>query len=337
MKIAIHYNKYGFTPRWIAYCQEKHIPYKIVNAYDNDIVSQLADCDAFMWHYHQDNYRDMLFARQLLRSLQMCGMRVFPNEQTSWHFDDKIGQKYLLEAIGVPMVQSYVFYDKNIAIKWALQNKFPKVFKLRGGAGSSNVKLARNKRQALNFIHKAFHKGFPQFDKRNHLIDGFNKGKTLRKKLRGLGAGIYHFLISTEYSRMHGKEKGYAYFQDFIPNNTFDIRICIVGERAFGLKRMVRKNDFRASGSGRIIYSKSEIDERCVKTAFEVNDKLKMQSVAFDFIFTEKQIPQIVEISYGYDAKAYDACEGYWDKCMNWHPGSNFDFCGWMIEDLIKG
>jgi len=29
-------------------------------------------------------------------------------------------------------------------------------------------------------------------------------------------------------------------------------------------------------------------------------------------------------------------CEGYWDREMNWHPGENFDFCGWMVEDVLK-
>lgn len=42
--------------------------------------------------------------------------------------------------------------------------------------------------------------------------------------------------------------------------------------------------------------------------------------------------PLIVEISYGFIAKVYDKCEGYWDKELNWHKGENFDFCGWMVE-----
>ena len=32
-------------------------------------------------------------------------------------FDDKIGQKYLLEALGIPFINSHVFYDKYEAIK----------------------------------------------------------------------------------------------------------------------------------------------------------------------------------------------------------------------------
>ena len=77
-------------------------------------------------------------------------------------------------------------------------------------------------------------------------------------------------------------------------------------------------------------------DERCVKIAFETNDKLKTQSIAFDFVFDENNTPLIVEISYGYAVAAYDKCEGWWDREMNWHPGECFDFCGWMVEEIVN-
>ena len=43
--IAIHKSS-GFTERWIAYCEQEGIDYKIVNCYDSDIIEQLKDCDA---------------------------------------------------------------------------------------------------------------------------------------------------------------------------------------------------------------------------------------------------------------------------------------------------
>ena len=79
VKIAIHHSPGSFSERWIAYCEEKHIPYKIVNAYDSDIIKQVTDCTAFMWHHHHTNYKDALFAKQLLYSLQIAGKKVFPD------------------------------------------------------------------------------------------------------------------------------------------------------------------------------------------------------------------------------------------------------------------
>lgn len=317
---------------------QHQIEYKLVNAYANDIIEQVSDCDAFMWHFHQGDYRDMLFAKGLILSLETRGIKCFPDSHTCWHFDDKIAQKYLLESIGAPLVPSYVFYSKREAVTWTENTVFPKVFKLKGGAGASNVKLARTKNEAIKLINQCFGRGFKQYRWQEQFHESFNKYKEGKASLREVLRPIRYALkrYPTEFSHYHQNEIGYAYFQDFIPNNTFDIRICVVGSRAFALKRMTRKNDFRASGSGHIIYDKKQINERCVEIAFECNKKLQMQSVAFDFVFDPSHNPLIVEISYGYAMSAYDFCEGYWTDDMQWHEGTHFDFCGWMVENLIS-
>lgn len=336
MKIAIHHRKGSFSDRWIEYCKVHSIDYIIVNAYASDIMDQVKDCDAFMWHHHHADYRDALFAKQLIFSLENAGIHCFPNSQTTWHFDDKVGQKYLLESINAPLVPSYVFFSKKEAFDWISQTQFPKVFKLRGGAGASNVKLAHTEKEARKFVKKAFGKGFPQSSIKYKLHEGWRKLKVRKMSFVQFVKDIAaYYLIGGERHRMQSVEKGYVYFQDFIPDNDFDIRICVVGDKAFALKRLTRKGDFRASGSGSIIYDKQQIDERCVKTAFDVNKKLQMQSVAFDFVFDSDNNPLIVEVSYGYAVAAYDYCEGYWTHDMLWHEGSHFDFCGWMVENLI--
>lgn len=334
MKIAIH-KSIGFSIRWIDYCEKNHIDYKIVNAYDSNIVQQLSDCDAFMWHHYHANYKDVLFAKQLLFSLQQSGKVVFPDFNTEWHFNDKVGQKYLLEAIGAPLVPSYVFYSKNEANDWIESTTFPKVFKLRGGAGAENVKLVHTKKDAHKLVKKAFGCGFPQYSSFDNLKERWRKYRLGMTSMTNVLKGIIRIFYKPEFAKMHAPEKGYIYFQDFIPNNKFDIRICIVDDKAFALKRQTREGDFRASGSGNIVYDKNQIDERCVKIAFETSNKLKTQSAAYDFVFDNDNKPLIVELSYGYTVKAYDICEGYWDINMNWHAGKGFDFCGWMVENLI--
>ena len=98
----------------------------------------------------------------MIYSLETAGIKCFPDFHTVWHFDDKVGQKYLLESIGAPLVPSYVFYSKKDALEWVEHTDFPKVFKLRGGAGSSNVILAHTPQEARSLIKKSFGKGFPQ-------------------------------------------------------------------------------------------------------------------------------------------------------------------------------
>lgn len=333
MKIAIHHRPGSFSDRWIEYCKKENIDFKIVNAYDSDVVEQVADCDAFMWHHHQGDYRDNLFAKQLIYSLETKGIRCFPDFHTTWHFDDKVGQKYLLESVGAPLVPSYVFYTKKDAFAWIDKTEFPKVFKLRGGAGATNVRLAHSKDEAKRFAKKAFGKGFPV--KKADMKERWRKYREGKAPLSHVVKGVGRLFLTKDFAKMHSPEKGYVYFQDFIPNNQYDIRIIMIGNRAFAIKRMVRKGDFRASGSGHILYNKEEIPETCVKASFEVAKQLKSQSLAFDYVFDKNNKPAIVEISYGFATHAYDPCPGYWSDDMVWHEGS-FNPQEWMIQNLIS-
>jgi hypothetical protein len=336
MKIAIHKGT-NFGNRWIKYCEENSIQYKLVSCYDSDIVLQLNDCDGLMWHWNQEDYKGVLFARQLTLSLEKTGKKVFPNVNTAWHHDDKVGQKYLLECINAPLVKSYVFYSKKEAEVWLNTTSLPKVFKLRGGAGSTNVKLAKTRQQAQSFINKAFGRGFLQINSWDRLKDRFwvlRRDRNI-EAIMFLLKGIARLVIPTELERLSQREKGYVYFQDFLPDNDHDTRLVVIGNRCFGVRRYTRKNDFRASGSGIKAYEKELFDLRCIKIAFETTKKLGAQSAAYDFIW-DGQIPKIVEISYCFiTGSFYDDCPGYWDSNLEWHS-KNVNPQYFMIEDFLQ-
>lgn len=334
MQIGIHQTNDSFSDRWIAYCETQHISYKIVDCNKSDIIQQLADCDALMWHFHHASPKDVLFAKQLLYSVKASGKQVFPDFDTVWHFDDKVGQKYLLEALDIPFVPSYVFYTKKAALEWADLTAFPKVFKLRGGAGSANVRLARTKADAIKLIRQSFGRGFSQYDGLSNLKERIRKFRNGKTSLFDVFKGFIRLFHTTDFAKVHGKDKGYAYFQNFIANNDSDIRVIVIDGKAFALKRMVRKNDFRASGSGEIFYEKELFDSETIKLSFEIANKLHTQCVALDFVYQNEK-PFVVEISYGFSVTGYDPCVGYWSSDMNWHEGL-FNPQGWMVELIIK-
>ena len=335
--IAIHNNpsEVFFHFKWIDYCEKNNIPYKLVNCYDSDIIQQLQDCKALMWHYHQAEPKDIVMAKSLLFSLEQSGMKVFPNFNTAWHFDDKVGQKYLLEALNTDLVPTWVFYDKKTALDWIEKVSFPKVFKLRGGAGSQNVQLTKNKEEAKSLVKKAFGKGFPAYDAWESLKERTRKWRLGNTNAFDVLKGFVRFVKPPRYAQVMGNEMNYLYFQEFIPNNDSDIRIVVIDGKAFGIKRMNRENDFRASGSGFILYDKASIDERIVVAAFECNKKLKAQCIAYDYVLDKKNKPLLIEISYGFANAGYDDCPGYWDEQMNWHEGT-FNPYGWMIDLMLK-
>ncbi|MBN1386939.1 MAG: hypothetical protein JW965_00745 [Bacteroidales bacterium] len=334
MKIGIHHSKDSFSERWITYCDEKGIPWKQVDCYSNNIMQQLSDCDALMWHVNQNNPKDKVFAKQLTYSVQAAGKTVFPDFNTLWHFDDKVGQKYLLEAINAPMPGTWIFYDKNTAFQWVNESTFPKVFKLRGGGGSQNVRLVRNARQARRMIRKAFRSGFLGYYAIGSMKERWRKYRLGKSNFKNLIEGVVRFIIPPPYARVRGREKGYIYFQEFIPENDFDIRIIIIGDKAFAIKRMIRKDDFRASGSGMVLYEKEHFDDETVRLSFKMADQLDTQNAAFDFVYYDDKI-YVLEVSFGFIKEVYDPCTGYWDRDLVWH-GGQFNPCEWMVDDIVE-
>ena len=247
----------------------------------------------------------------------------FPDYNTVWHYDDKVKQYYLLKSMGFPVVDSYIFWDKKEALKWAENANYPVVFKLKGGAGSANVKLIKSAKEAKSLIKKAFGKGIhPYFFDLPGKYKAFNCDK--KRMFKYLIKPMYHKLTgkATPFINYH-RHKNYVCFQKFLPNNKYDTRVCILGERAFAFKRFVRENDFRASGSNYYDMDRNTIDKNMLKIAFDISVKLNFQSMALDFIYDENKNPLIAEISYTYGDYP-EFSNGYWDKNLIWHSGHYF-------------
>jgi len=334
--LAIHDRKTSFSDKWIEYCRINGVPYRIVDCYGSGIIKQIEDCSGLMWHWSHSDYKASLFARQLAASLELSGKKIFPDFNTCWHFDDKIGQKYLLEAVGAPLVSSHIFYDKEEALIWAGRTNYPKVFKLRGGAGSENVILVKGVSDANRLIKKAFGEGFKLKNRYNFLKERLwhlRRDKNLFAFLN-ISKGLARLLIPSKTELKFNRERNYIYFQDFVPGNDHDIRVIVIGKRAFAIKRIVRKDDFRASGSGHIIYDPDQIPKECIQISFDVSNRLGAQCLAYDFVFSDYK-PYLIEISYSFSRDGYLPCPGYWDENLAWSEG-RFTPEYFMIEDFLR-
>jgi len=322
--IAIHIN-YGFAPRWIEYCRKEKVPYEIVNCYDSDIISQLANYSVLFWHWNYDNYRDKLFAEKLIHALDYMDIIIFPDIRTCWHYNDKIAQKYLFESLKLNIPKTYVFYDKKLAIEWSESIEYPKVFKLRCGAGSRNVKLVNSNKEASKLIKKAFNYGFEYQNKIELIIDRYKQfiRNMEYNSFNKLVKSVFRFMVPRYDDNFIHKEKGYVLFQDYY-FNSFDIRLVVINDKCFGIIRKNRPNDFRASGSGLFEYDPKLFDKRCIEIAFNITKKVKSQLSVFDFIFDNNRNPLLLEISYGFaSGKAYDNCPGHWNEKLEWIEGKN--------------
>ena len=130
-------------------------------------------------------------------------------------------------------------------------------------------------------------------------------------------------------------EKDYVYFQEFIPNNEYDTRVVVIGNRAKAFRRFNRPNDFRASGSGNFDISPSQINIEIIKLAFKISKKMNFQCMAYDFLIKNNS-PVVTEISYTFPDRPYGTkLPGYWDSNLNWVPQRNWPE-EHQVEDFME-
>jgi hypothetical protein len=241
-------------------------------------------------------------------------MRCFPSYADRWHFDNKIAQAYLSNEMRFPFVPTMVFWNYGDAVAFIEQAEYPQILKLSFGAGAGNVAKIESRKDALQLLNRSFfstiRSGEPIAPSlRQHAEFRFGRFKNgIKKMIRYRG---FH----PEYWR---ESSQYALFQRFIPNNSYDTRVTIIGNRAFAFRRMNRPGDFRASGSGMIDYSPTGIDVRQISIGFEVSDALGTNSLALDFLHDEDGNPLIGEFGYRYVTDALRPCSGVWNRDLSW-------------------
>jgi hypothetical protein len=300
----------------------------------DDFWERISGLDLFIYQWeHYDGPKQIAQAIIPVIEYQMK-IPCFPNWATSWHFDDKVKQYYLLKQHGFPVIDSSIFWEKDEALRWIKSARMPIVFKLKRGAGSNNVILVRNESDAKRLISKMFGKGI----KSGRISDKSSlqfKYSTPYKRFRRFMGDILR-KVKGEYVPLYWQfDKNYVLFQKFLPNNLFDTRVSIIGQRAFAFRRFNRKNDFRASGSGNINYDANKIDMHSIEIAFKISEKLNFQSMSYDFLINEDKELEICEISYTYvDYAVYD-CPGFWGKDFVWHEGHFWpQYC--QLVDALK-
>jgi glutathione synthase/RimK-type ligase-like ATP-grasp enzyme len=339
MKVAIY--KDGlvkpseFDKKYKLILDHNNIDCELINVGQENFWKKVQDADAFIYRWtHHDG--PTIHSDVILPIVgKYLDIPCFPDLDASWLFNDKIKEYYLLIQSDFPVARSHIFWKKNEAIDWiSRRSEFPIVFKLKRGAGSNNVVLVENKEAGLKLIHRMFGKGVltGKIPSRNSLtyrdsIDINKLYSNLKNRIR------YHFNRHDVLDWV--PHKNYVYFQDFYPGNKFDTRVTVIGDRAFSFRRYVRKNDFRASGSGNIDYSISDIDMRCIDIAFSISKKFNYRSMAYDFVYDSNNEPLLVEISYTYNDVAIYKCPGYWDEEHGFHEGNYWPQYLHLV-DLLK-
>lgn len=339
--IAIHTDpEYGnsYSRRWMEYINHTdHYRAKSVDLKAANMIEQIENCVGVMWHYRHTPQDKQIAAKVLPAIENILKIPVWPDYSTRWHFDEKIAQHFLFQAFKIPSVKSWVFWDYKEAMEFLKSTmEYPFVFKLSVGAGAANIFKITTMEEGVAYLDRMFEEGiFPYTDNEYKVKSMEGEPNVYSIEERTIMAKEY--IQNSKLPKLpayYQLQKGYFYLQKFMPDNNYDIRITVIGNRAFGFMRYNRPLDFRASGSGLIDTDKNKIPLQAVQIAFRLSELARFQSMAYDFLKDENENVVINEISYCYVNKAVHMCPGYWDRDLVWHEGNMWPEQA-HVEDFI--
>ena len=255
---------------------------------------------------------------------------VVPNFNTVWHFESKVAESYIFTHNRITTPRTIVSFDFANACHELEKTDIPTVLKKSEGAASHNVKLIRSKKKLERIIENTFcDQLWGEARKGTSKIQFIQKYITKRWFLDR---------VLSKYKLTQGGE-GIIYWQEFIPDNTADLRITVIGDRfAYGFWRNNRPGDFRASGSGLIDYER-EISKEVISYCLNINKELAFDSMCYDILFTRDSFV-INEMSYNYVDKALFNAPGHYAKSddgdLSFYEGHCWPQDLWVKWMLIK-
>lgn len=321
---------------FIKCCEEQNIPFELVDCYRYDIVDKLDRYSALIWTIQNYVLADIQESRSILQVAEQKGLKTFPNHNTVWHFDDKIAEMYQFQAVKAPIPRSWVFYLLEDCLKWLDSAQYPIIAKLRCGSGSNNVRMLKSKGEAVSYAKKMFSSGFDPSP--SLMYKAYSKAQSSKnwKMAASRIKKIPEFLNTRRHASQLPIEKGYCYFQEMIPNDGYDIKVAVVGDKLSFLVRHTRKNDFRASGGGNIFYDKKYMTPQIIESAFKTAEAIGTQCIGFDYVVDKRNgVGKIIEMCYGFDWEAVFSAGGYWDRNAVWHD-EPLNVPNEILKNLLK-
>lgn len=296
----------SFSSRWTELAQARDIETIPVNVFSRDAIARIAACGGFMWRYPSSAH-NRVYAKRFMYAIEAgLGIPVFPSLKSSWYFEDKLAQRYLFEAARIPNARTEVFWTRETAEQFCERAAYPFVLKLAGGHQSTNVRLVRNRDEAVFYVEELFNHGVVSL--------GYRPASPPRMLLRRLRAAAETLEGHSPYGPTTEAEVQYGYFyaQEFLPDNEFEISVIVVGNRAFAVRRFSRPGDFRTRGSsGRMDWNPEPIGEPPIRLAYQVARKLGAQTIALDILHRGSQ-SVVIELTVNYASWVVEQCPGHW-------------------------
>lgn len=230
---------------------------------NNNICYSFYDIHTSKWQYEADGYDIIIWhpksspdylpeAKSKIYFLEKYLKKIcFPSYEELWSYEDKVQALFLYNVFDLPAIPTFATYSRNEALEFINKTEYPVVSKIATGSASCGVVKLNDKRSAGRYVRACFSK---------------------------VGRETYwHFV----------RQINYVYFQKFISDANYDLRIIVVGNKLFGYYRYPKAGDFKASGAG--IIEKKELPEEAMRLALKTKELFKTISLAVDMLYSEKE------------------------------------------------
>jgi len=154
-----------FTHKYYYYieaCRELGVPYKLIDVSGPDWIDviQSSGCDAFLVRPPATlSIWKQMFDERLRVMTEELDKLICPSFHEIWIYESKRRMNYWLEANGVPHPRTWVFYDRQNAVRFAENAPLPIVCKSDLGSAASGVRIFRDRAALRRWVKRCFKNG----------------------------------------------------------------------------------------------------------------------------------------------------------------------------------
>ncbi len=233
-------------PKYIRFLEANDIPYEEYDVNRSDFVEQAKKFDVIVWRMETTYSKQWEAADKLEILDKYLGKMVLPTSEALWLDEDKLRAQYVFELKNLPSIKTFSSHSKTEVMEYIENCEYPIISKDKICSSGHGVFMIKDKVKAKEICKEIF------------------------------GAGL-------KTNEDYVLQKDYVYFQEFVPNHGFDLRIIMIGNYYFGYFRYPKEDGFKASGSG--IVDKKDIPKEALLLAKKIRESLpKANSLAVDFI-----------------------------------------------------
>ena len=291
MKIIILYCKdSNSAKKWEIACSKIGLEYysldislhnwlEIINRYKPDLILLKPPGDI--------EINKIMFDERIYILSQILKYKTFPLYQENIIYENKKMLSYYLDALGIPHPKTYVFYNKEEAIEYLYDAKYPVVMKSSIGASGTGVFICKSIKEANKYVDRAFSKkGIPMYIGPNKVTG--NIKKWLKKAINNPNYAKQR--ISSYSIISKGRTKNIIIIQEYIPHG-YEWRVIKIGESYFAHQKVKYKD--KCSGTKGINYVNPPLE--LLDFVKEICAKNNLYSVAID-IFEYNNLYLVNEI-----------------------------------------